>query len=50
VFFGTVLPEWSSVREVGPGFIVPAMILAALTVAIGLGFPFLLPFLLGGGA
>jgi len=50
VFFGTVLPEWSAVREAGPGFIVPARILAALTVSIGLGFPFLLPMLLGGAA
>jgi len=49
-FFGTVLPEWSEVREAGPGFVVPALALAGLTVIIGLGFPFLLPFLLGGGA
>ncbi|MGO9308516.1 MAG: complex I subunit 5 family protein [Spirochaetia bacterium] len=50
VFFGTVLPEWSAVQEAGPGFVVPALVLAALTVIIGIGFPFLLPFLLGGGA
>jgi multicomponent Na+:H+ antiporter subunit D len=50
VFFGTILPEWSEVREAGPGYLVPALALAAITVAIGLGFPFLLPILLGGGA
>jgi multicomponent Na+:H+ antiporter subunit D len=50
VFFGTVLPEWSAVREAGPGFLVPSLALAAITVAVGLGFPFLLPILLGGGS
>ena len=50
VFFGTILPEWSEVREAGPGYLVPALALAAITVAVGLGFPFLLPILLGGGA
>jgi multicomponent Na+:H+ antiporter subunit D len=50
VFFGTTAPEWASVREARAGLTVPALILAALTVAIGLGFPLLLPFLLGGGA
>jgi len=50
VFFGTILPEWSEVREAGPGYVVPALALAAITVAVGLGFPFLLPILLGGGA
>jgi proton-translocating NADH-quinone oxidoreductase chain N len=50
VFFGTVLPEWSAVREAGPGYLVPSLALAAITVAVGLGFPFLLPILLGGGA
>ena len=50
VFFGTILPEWSEVREAGPGYLLPALALAAITVAVGLGFPFLLPILLGGGA
>ena len=50
VFFGAILPEWSQVREAGPGYLVPALALAAITVAVGLGFPFLLPILLGGGA
>ena len=50
VFFGTLLPEWSGVREAGAGYLVPALALAAITVAVGLGFPFLLPILLGGGA
>ncbi len=50
VFFGTLLPEWGEVREAGAGYLVPALALAAITVAVGLGFPFLLPILLGGGA
>jgi len=50
VFFGTLLPEWGQVREAGAGYLVPALVLAAITVAVGLGFPFLLPILLGGGA
>ncbi len=50
VFFGTLLPEWGAVREAGPAYLVPALALAAITVAVGLGFPFLLPILLGGGA
>jgi len=49
VFFGTILPEWSEVREAGAGYIVPALVLAGVTIAVGLGFPFLLPILLGGG-
>ena len=49
VFFGTLLPEWGQVREAGAGYLVPALVLAAITVAVGLGFPFLLPILLGGG-
>jgi multicomponent Na+:H+ antiporter subunit D len=49
VFFGAVLDEWRAVREAGPGYTVPAIALAAITVAVGLGFPFLLPLLLGGG-
>ena len=50
VFFGTLLPEWSQAREAGPGYWIPALALAAITVAVGLGFPFLLPIILGGGA
>jgi len=50
VFFGTLLPEWSQVREAGPAYYVPTLVLAATTVAVGLGFPFVLPILLGGGA
>jgi multicomponent Na+:H+ antiporter subunit D len=49
VFFGKILPEWESVRETGAGLLVPVIALALLTVAIGIGFPFLLPMLLGGG-
>jgi multicomponent Na+:H+ antiporter subunit D len=49
VFFGTVLDEWKAVREAGPGYTIPAVALAAITVIVGLGFPFFLPLLLGGG-
>jgi multicomponent Na+:H+ antiporter subunit D len=49
VFFGTILPEWKDVREAGPGVLAPVIALALLTVALGVGFPFLLPLLLGGG-
>ena len=49
VFFGKILPEWEAVREAGPGLLVPAIALAAITIVVGVGFPFLLPLLLGGG-
>ena len=50
VFFGTTPAEWSGIREAAIGYTLPALVLAAITVAVGLGFPFLLPILLGGGA
>jgi multicomponent Na+:H+ antiporter subunit D len=50
VFFGKILPEWEGVREAGAGMLVPVIALALITVAVGVGFPFLLPLLLGGGA
>jgi proton-translocating NADH-quinone oxidoreductase chain N len=50
VFFGKVLPEWEAIKEAGAGLLVPVVALAIITVALGLGFPFLLPLLLGGGA
>jgi multicomponent Na+:H+ antiporter subunit D len=49
VFFGKILPEWENVREASAGLLVPVIALALITVAIGIGFPFLLPILLGGG-
>jgi len=49
VFFGKILPEWESVREAGAGLLVPVIALALITVAIGIGFPCLLPMLLGRG-
>ena len=48
-FFGKIAAEWDTIREAGPGFTVPAMILAAITVLVGIGFPLLLPVILGGG-
>jgi len=50
VFFGIAPAQWSGIREAGAGYTVPALVLSAITVAVGLGFPFLLPILLGGGA
>jgi multicomponent Na+:H+ antiporter subunit D len=50
VFFGTTLPDWVDVREVGIGLLIPPVALAAVTVALGLGFPWVLPLLLGGGS
>jgi proton-translocating NADH-quinone oxidoreductase chain N len=49
VFFGTILPAWDAVKEAGAEVLVPVILLAAITVAFGIGFPFLLPLLLGGG-
>jgi multicomponent Na+:H+ antiporter subunit D len=49
VFFGTLLAEWDAVREAGPALLAPTLALAFITVAVGLGFPVLLPILLGGG-
>jgi hypothetical protein len=37
------------VREAGGWLTVPTLVLSAITVAIGLGFPFVLTTLLGGG-
>ncbi|HEY9595455.1 MAG TPA: proton-conducting transporter membrane subunit [Spirochaetia bacterium] len=48
-FFGKIAAEWETVREAGPGFMVPAIVLAAITVLVGIGFPLLLPVILGGG-
>jgi multicomponent Na+:H+ antiporter subunit D len=49
VFFGTPLAEWASVREAGGRLLAPALALSLITVAIGLGFPFVLSMILGGG-
>jgi len=49
VFFGKTPVEWEAVKEAGAGYTVPAVALAAITVAVGLGFPFLLRVILGGG-
>ena len=49
VFFGKLLPEWESVKEAGAALLVPVIVLALITVAFGVGFPFLLPLLMGGG-
>ncbi len=50
VFFGKPVEKWAGVRETAPGLLVPAVALAVVTVALGIGFPFALKVLLGGGA
>ena len=39
LFFGKVSEEFAQVRESSLGVVVPALILAALTIAVGLAFP-----------
>jgi multicomponent Na+:H+ antiporter subunit D len=50
VFFGKREERWAKVRETAPGLLVPAVFLALITIALGIGFPFALKILLGGGA
>jgi formate hydrogenlyase subunit 3/multisubunit Na+/H+ antiporter MnhD subunit len=44
VFFGKEKEEFSGVGEAGAGVLVPELALAGLTIAIGVGFPFVLRF------
>jgi NADH:ubiquinone oxidoreductase subunit 5 (subunit L)/multisubunit Na+/H+ antiporter MnhA subunit len=39
IFFGKISEEFAQVRESSLGVVVPALILAALTIAVGLAFP-----------
>ncbi len=50
VFFGKTLPQWVEVREAGIGLLIPAVALALITIALGIGFPFALRILGVGGA
>jgi len=50
VFFGKREDRWAAVHETATGLLVPAVALAAVTIALGVGFPFALKVLLGGGA
>ena len=50
VFFGKTHPKWAHVHEAAPGLLVPVVALALITIALGVGFPFVLRVLLGGGA
>jgi proton-translocating NADH-quinone oxidoreductase chain N len=50
VFFGKTHPKWTHVHEAAPGLLVPVVALALITIALGIGFPFALQVLLGGGA
>ncbi len=50
VFFGKREEKWAGVRETVPGLLVPVVALALVTIALGVGFPFALKLLLGGGA
>jgi multicomponent Na+:H+ antiporter subunit D len=40
MFFGKIAAEWSGIREAGAGFLVPALLLSAVTVGLGLAYPF----------
>ena len=42
LFFGKVADEFAHVREAGFGIVVPAVLLAFLTIAVGLAFPWIL--------
>jgi multicomponent Na+:H+ antiporter subunit D len=42
IFFGKTSPEHAGVREAAAGVVVPELVLAALTVAVGLLFPWVL--------
>jgi hypothetical protein len=46
VFFGKETPEVSAVREAPFAFALPETVLAAVTVAVGLAFPFVLKFVI----
>jgi len=50
VFFGKTHSKWAHVKEAAPGLLVPVVALALITIALGIGFPFALRVLLGGGA
>jgi proton-translocating NADH-quinone oxidoreductase chain N len=50
VFFGKREERWGHVKEAPPGLLVPVVVLALITIALGIGFPFALKILLGGGA
>ncbi|MCX6091860.1 MAG: NADH-quinone oxidoreductase subunit L, partial [Candidatus Bipolaricaulota bacterium] len=50
VFFGKPQEKWEKVHEAAPGLLLPAVALALITIALGIGFPFALKVLLGGGA
>jgi len=39
VFFGKIGSEWTAINEADFGLVVPALVLAAITVIIGIGFP-----------
>jgi multicomponent Na+:H+ antiporter subunit D len=39
VFFGILAERWSEVREAGLGITLPALLLAAITVGVGVAFP-----------
>ena len=39
VFFGSVRDELASIREAGPGYTIPAIILTAITIGVGVFFP-----------
>ncbi len=45
VFFGTASAEFENIKEANKGFIIASVILATITVVVGIAFPFILNFL-----
>lgn len=45
VFFGNIKEEFANIKEAGFGIILPALILASITIGVGLIFPFFLKLL-----
>jgi multicomponent Na+:H+ antiporter subunit D len=40
MFFGKTVPECSAVKEAGAGLLVPALLLSAIAIGLGIAFPF----------
>jgi multicomponent Na+:H+ antiporter subunit D len=45
VFFGKTAPEYENIKEANGGYVTVSLILAAITVVMGIAFPFILNFL-----
>jgi len=40
IFFGKVVPQCEAVKEAGVGLLVPALVLSAIAIGLGVAFPF----------